>query len=385
MNVTSKYYNYNGVNVLSLSGGSMYEKGKVYGNILMDTLHGARNHLLSSFESLGMTYEEIAHRAQYFWERYSYKYTLFLQGMSAGSELSLDDIKILNGMTTLNYIPTENIYSSNIPHCAFIAVPPQKTSMDSTIIGRNYDFNPYIYGPIVTNLTVTIISDPDTVPTAIIGMPGEIYCPSCLNSQGLFMELNAGSPSGGNYVNQARESILINMLEIMQNSLSLEDLHKQMMAMQSDYSMIVSSANASYAQSYELSSNSLLGMKPYSPEFNEPLIYTNFFLNSTWGSLIPVPTDNTTWMGVARRNNLLNLLSSQEEKIDLSAMKELMEVPLREGGAFWEATIYQLIFQPEDNIVSLRRSSEIGQGWVDIDLNEFYPNQPFIYGELYFE
>jgi hypothetical protein len=112
-------------------------------------------------------------------------------------------------------------------------------------------------------------------------------------------------------------------------------------------------------------------MKPFSPPANETLVYTNFYLNSTWGDKVPVPLDNTTWSGVTRRDNLLNL-SSQDNNFNLTSMQKLMEVPLDEGGAFWDLTIYQIIFQPESNTISLRRSFEMPNSWVDIDLNEFY-------------
>ena len=98
---------------------------------------------------------------------------------------------------------------------------------------------------------------------------------------------------------------------------------------------------------------------------------TNFFANTSWGHEIPPPTDPATWEGVTRRNNLLNLTSKLTE-IDLDAMKGLMQVDINDGGGFWNMTIYQIIFQPQNNHISLRRSYTEKKEWVDINLNDFY-------------
>ena len=97
-------------------------------------------------------------------------------------------------------------------------------------------------------------------------------------------ELNNGMPSGGFTADYSRQSMLINMLHDMQNSLSLSSLQHQLLALQSDYSLIVSSANGTDAISFEYSSNSTLWMKSFFPQSREVLVYTNFYLNETWGA-----------------------------------------------------------------------------------------------------
>ncbi len=100
-------------------------------------------------------------------------------------------------METLNALIDE----TSLTWCAFLSVPPNKSAIGSTLIGRNYDFPPP-FDQCSKLLTVTILHEDDKVPTAIISMPGQIYCPSCVNAQGLFMELNNGMPSGGYYVDR---------------------------------------------------------------------------------------------------------------------------------------------------------------------------------------
>ena len=288
----------------------------------------------------------------------------------------MDDVNVLNGMETLNSLIPSSANSTNqngeLVHCAFMYIPPSHTAANSAIIGRNYDFPPNIYGAIAENLTLTILNVENTVPTTIIGLPGQIYCPSCTNQNGLFMELNNGMPSGGYVSSLDRESMLINMLEVMQTSSTILEMHTQLKALQSDYSLIVSTANATYAGSFEYSSNSTLGMKPYLPiDGNSALVYTNFYLNSSWGTEIPTPTDATTWEGITRRDNLLNL-ANQSNSFDIKSVQQLMETPIESGGAYWDLTIYQIIFQPLSNDICLRRTFDDPDNWVCVDLDDYY-------------
>jgi hypothetical protein len=384
-----QYKKFDGINVISLTGGNHYDMGKAYGSNMHDVLLGAKETLVTNFNAYGITYQQMVDRANMFYERYSHTFKDFLNGMASGSGLTLDDVNILNGMETLNSMLPPSLLDSNneyknplafgnteaeVVHCSFISIPPLKTVSGFSIIGRNYDFTPEIYGEIANNLTVTILNDLNTIPTAIIGMPGQIYCPSCVNQEGLFMELNNGMPSGGYVSDYSRESMLINMLQVMQNSETLDELSHQMLALQSDYSLIVSTSNKSYAQSYEYSSNSSLGMKPYSPSSGEVLAYTNYYLNQSWGNEIPVPTDATTWEGVTRRDNLLQLANSSNA-FDLDYMKQIMAIDIDDGGACWYMTIYQIIHQPDINMLSLRRPyNNDSETWVDIDLNGYFNN-----------
>jgi hypothetical protein len=381
MNFTTQviYKNINGINIISLTGGDNFSMGTAYGQTLQVLLTDTLNNLVSIFNQHGVSYEQMADEAQLFYDRISYSYQMFLHGIAHGSQLNITNVNILNGMETLNSLikseaefSPENFNSKDIVHCAFLYIPPTQTISGYSMIGRNYDFPPDIYGQIASNLTITVLNSENKVSTAIIGMPGQIYCPSCTNANGLFMELNNGMPSGGYIPDLSRESMLINMLSVMQNSNTLTALHTAMLALESDYSLIVSTANSSYAGSFEYSSNATLGMKPYLPQDgSNVIVYTNFYLNESWDNAIPKPTDHTTWMGITRRNNLLKL-ARQNNIFDITSLKNLMETSLENGGAFWNFTIYQIIFQPNDNILSLRRSFQDSTEWIDIDLDDYY-------------
>eukprot|EP01084_Bolivina_argentea_P298257 513959_1 len=351
--------------------GSHYEMGVEYGYLLENELNMSLNILFDYFMNQnGMTYQQLVQQSELFYDRYSYTFNFFLQGISVGSGLSFTDCKILNAMETLH--ATSNQSSNNnygLPSCAFVSLPPSICANNATLIGRNYDF-PAPFNEIAKNLVVTIIHETNKIPTAIIGLPGQIYCPSCINKEGIFMELNNGEPSGGFTVIQERQTLLIKLLETLQNSYSMNDVVMQMNSFQSDYSLIINTNDAKCnGQSFEYSST--LGMKPFYFVNNQSFVSTNFFLNNTWEN-IPPPTDNTTWNGVTRRNNLLNLTSSLKQ-YDSNDLLDIMNVTLENGGALWNLTIYQIVFDSSTFSLFLRNTLNSHQNnWTHIPLNELW-------------
>lgn len=341
--------------------GTHEQMGRAYGQAL-------RNELLQELSIIkhfyitqhGVSYEKLKAQAELFYLRFPKDYQIFIVGVAAGSHLSLDDAKILNAMETFG-----PLVKDQSGKCAFIYVPSQKTKSHSAIIGRNYDFPPP-FDLLANNLTVTVLHEPDSVPTAFIAIAGEIYCPSCVNEKGLFMELNNGMPSGGDQVDQARQSLLINMLQIMQHSSHLSQMKNQLDAIQSDYSLIVNAADKNSLDSFEYSTT--LGMKSSELTTLNPYVSTNFFLNSGWKN-IAKPTDSSTWLGVSRRNHLLTLLS-QHNAIDLDQFKSLMNKKYEDGGAVWNATIYQLIFDPNNLTLYIKINKQ--HDWNSIPLQPLF-------------
>ena len=343
--------------------GTHEEMGAQYGKALQDELKAALS-ILEDFyiTQHRVTYTKLRDQADILYKRFPLNYQLFIQGVSQGSGLSLDDVKILNAMETLDRL----IPPIQAPGCAFLSIPGNKTATHFSLIGRNYDFRPP-YDSLAKYLTVTILKEPNAVPTAFISIAGEIYCPTCINANGLFMELNNGSPSGGSWINENRQSLLINLLQILQNSNDLSQMEKQLNATQSDYSLIINTANKDNSKSYEFSST--LGMKTVFPSSNDVFVSTNFYLNKTWEN-IPVETDATTWLGVTRRNNLLNL-ASQLEQFDIPAFELLMDKQIKNGGGAWDFTIYQLIFDMNDFSLYVKINKE-GNAWNKIPLEKLF-------------
>lgn len=351
------------INVVKLRG-SHKEMGYQYGILMQQKMQDTYD-LLEDFyiKQHHVPFSKIVDKVNIFYDRYSYSYQRFVEGMAEGSGLTLDQCKILNGMETIRSL----VHSAeSMGSCAFVSIPPARTESGATILGRNYDFSAP-YDDCAKELTVTILNEDNSVPTAFISMPGQIYCPSCVNAHGMFMELNNGMPSGGYFVDTTRESLLINMLGVLQNSNQVDQIDKQFRATETDYSLIANTATPNSTKSYEFSST--LGMRSFTPSQSQPFASTNFYLNDTWTNL-PEPTDPTTWLGVTRRNNLLNLSASQNT-FNAASFQQLMDTPIEKGGAVWAMTIYQIILDMSDLSLYLKANSLHGN-WTKVPLNDFF-------------
>lgn len=347
--------------------GSHQEMGIQYGEKLKEELYGALSALKYFFITQNnMSYENMLEQANTFHARYSNTYSFFLEGIAQGSGLTFDDVKILNGMETIK--PSSKASNkTELGACSFIFLPPSKTYSGESLMGRNYDFCAP-YDKISENITVSILKATNQLPTAIIGMPGQIYCPSCVNSEGLFMALNNGMPSGGYSKNETAKSLLINMLHMKQSSNNLNHLATQLLSTQSDYSLIINTANKNEAKSFEFSST--MGLKAFCPNLEEVFVSTNYYQNITWEN-IPKPSDQTTWLGVSRYNNLMSQASLQD-KFNVENLQDMLNTNIEDGGAFWNMTIYQMIYDSSNQNLYITRGKFDNGNWTKIPLAEYF-------------
>lgn len=349
--------NIGGITYLALQG-SHHDMGIQYGKLMHDELVQSLTILLNYYMNQhNVPYEKMLEKANAFYERFPSTYQIFIQGVAEGSGLNLDCIKILNAMETMS-----SLISNKQGSCSFIFIPPNKTKNNSALIGRNYDFPPP-FDQIAKYLTVVTLQEQNEIESTIIGLPGQIYCPTCVNSAGLFMELNNGTPSGGKFVDQDKETLLVRLLQTIQNSKDMSQMEKQLNATQSDYSLIINTADAKQVKSYEFSST--LGMKDMFPPSNSVFVSTNFYLSDAWQG-IPNPSDDTTWLGVTRRNNLLKLAAAQNI-FDIDNFKTLMDTDIKNGGAVWPYTIYQIIFDTSNNVL-YTKVNNLSNNWVPINV-----------------
>lgn len=351
------------IRVVQLTGTS-YEMGQQYGQQMQDKMANTLQILKAYYKKQGVLYGKVIAKANEFWSRYSNHFAEELfRGVVFGSRMSMDDCKVLLAMETLGSL-TESKGDMDFS-CSFVGIPASKTQENSTLIGRNYDYG-QPFDKIAQDLTVTVMrGSGDNLPTALISMPGQLYCPSCINSQGLFMELNNGGPSGGFVHNEAAYTMLSKMTDTIKLSSNIGQVGFQLLGSNSDYSLIVNVASATDMMSYEFSSNGTC--KQYSTRPNEPLVSTNFFQNKTWN--VPKPTDDTTWMGVTRRDNLHNLVNAINQH-NISTVKQMMDKKIDEGGAKWGLTIYQIIFDPKNLMLYLKPNT--GCNWRAINASQYF-------------
>jgi len=343
--------------------GTYKEMGFQYGQAMKDALNQTLTILKDYYiNKEHMSYEDLCKQGENFYNKFPKRYQLFIQEEAKGSGLKLSDVQILNAMETI--VPGRG-------SCSFISLPPKKTLTGKALIGRNYDF-PEPFNQIAKYLTVTVLSE--NIPTAIIALPGQIYCPTCINAHNLFMELNNGMPSGGFKVEEKEKTMLITLLKTMQNSYDLFHIEQHLSEIDADYSLIINTAtDKGEVVSYEFSSNSILGMKDKEYK-NDVFVSTNFFLDERWKGL-PEPTDDTTWQGVTRRKNLL-ATAAIKETFDINSFQKLMDLDINHGGAVWDLTIYQIIFDPSNQSLYIKTNNE-SSNWNKIPLGELFSLSKF--------
>jgi hypothetical protein len=352
--------------VLVLSGDNMQAMGIQYGKTLKPQLKEVLAILTDYYiTQKHLTYNQLDAQANLLYNRYPEQFQLFLQGAVTGSGLSLSDIKILNAMETLG-----SLLAKPQAACAFVSVPGSKTITGSSLIGRNYDYSAP-FDQLAKYLTVTVLKQPNKIPTAFISIAGEVYCPTCINAKGIFMELNNGMPSGGTKVDTSAKTMLVNMLTALQNYDSLDQISEYLKSMTPDFSLIVNAAHKGYLLSIEFSTDKKLKTKRYSPSGEQNFISTNYFLDTSWGNRLPKPTDENTWLGVSRRHNLLQLVNNSSQ-LDIAKFQQLMDTDITKGGGRWKNTIYQVIFDESDLSLYIKILGDKTTTWQQIPLNDFF-------------
>ena len=332
------------VSVVVLEG-TMSEMGVQYGTLLKKDLAATLQILLEYYrDQKGFSEAQIAQQADKFFTRFPSNIQSFVKGMAQGANISFDNAKTLHAMETLGELSTDDA----LGQCLFGFTT--KTPSGTSLFARNYDYGKP-FDQISEHLVVAFLKEVEGnvvhTPVALITMPGQIYCPSCLNANGLFMEMNNGMPSGGFVVDYSATSLLSDMMTSLQRygdslasvSQYLHNLKKV------DFSLIVNVGDATTVTSYEFSTNTTLGMRPDTPPPGENFVVTNYFLNTTWGPLIPQPNDINSWLGVTRRNNMLALLEkTPKSSLDITALQGIMETNIASGGSVWINTIYQILY-----------------------------------------
>ncbi len=354
--------NMNDIRILVLEG-TKYNMGIDYGKQLEEELHISLSILQKFFiEQRNISFDKLLEKSEEFYNRYPASYQKFIEGVAIGSNLSLDEAKILNAMEILRSLVDGQ---ETLGGCSFINIPGAKTTSGANIIGRNYDYAGLPYKLIAQHLTLTILKESDMVPTAFIAMPGQIYAPTAINAASLFISLNNAMPSGGFVVNNQHQSLLINLLIALQTSQNFAQLDNQFQLLNSDFSLVINAADQHHLKSYEYSA--FQNMKYYLPEDDLSFASTNFYLHQDWD--MPPPTDELTWDGVSRRNNLL--LQTSGETYSSKNLMDLLEIDLNLGGAKLDTTIYQIVFDTKSKDLYLKRTQQ-DASWTHINLSKLF-------------
>lgn len=165
----------------------------------------------------------------------------------------------------------------------------------------------------------------------------------------------------------SRETMLIQMLNMLRTSKNIQQLNNKLKAAQSDFSLIINAGDSSKAISYEYSSTK--GHKKDNVQPNSNFVVTNNFLNPKWGDLVPKPNIKTMGSSITRRENLTKLIDSYPS-IDIATAKKIMDTNVKNGGAKNPYTIYQIIYDTKAK--NLYLNLEDNKGWREVPFKDIF-------------
>ena len=101
------------------------------------------------------------------------------------------------------------------------------------------------------------------------------------------------------------------------------------------------------------------------------MAFSNYYLNPQWS--FEIPSDEKSWFGITRRNNLLSLAENSKGKIDAKKMCKIMETPIANGGAMFETeTVYQIVYDAQNAELFIKIVDDLTSSWTCIELSTLF-------------
>lgn len=344
--------NDDGIDIVSLYG-TWYQMGRQYGELNRDKMLDVLDYI--DLELAGRTERidsatAIAERLYSASPQYLKE---FFDGVGKASGISLERVKLCNAVE----------YVEDCFFCSFMAVW-DTFSGGKLVAGRNYDA--YSFDEIGRDIIVTVFHPDDGIAVAIVGYAGELYCVNGFNERGVFIELNNGMPSAGTDIHWELCPSTSRLLELLFKTETMDDVETFFRTTQSFASFIIGVCNKDEARIYEWCYD---GMKRGDYAVPRGLaVSTNHYINEDWD--YDTPTDESSWNSITRRTNLLEMANAHKGSINAEKMKEMMTVPIENGGAFQNLTRYQIVAVPDDYTLYIHVPC-VGK-WSEINLRKYF-------------
>ena len=342
------------VNVVDLHG-TWHEMGRQYGCLMKEELED----IFAFVELMMEVHEGNADKAESIAETQTrqtpYRICEFINGASETSGFTPEELQLINAVERIG----------GLPRCSVAMAYDSYTADGRMVIGRNYDYSD-IFEQLYEDVAVTVYHPADgALATATVGYAGEIYAVNGLNEKGLFLELNNGKPSANVKPGDARVTGTTLLFSALFEADTIEDFELFFNTMLCSSSYIINVADPDEGHSYEWCPT---GVKSGDEEMPDGLIVsTNYYLNPEWE--YPVPSDEESWEGITRRNNLIGLCNEAKGAIDAKKMMEIIETPIKKGGAENDLTVYQLVVIPETMDIWIRVTDGPNRDWTNINLS----------------
>jgi len=180
------------------------------------------------------------------------------------------------------------------------------------------------------------------------------------------LELNNGKPSANVKSPNKRVTGTTMLFESLFEADELSDMEFFFNTVNCSSSYIINVADENKGQSFEWCPIGVLHGEKTLPD--GLLASTNYYVNPNWQ--FDVPTEEKSWLGQIRRNNLIDLCEKNKGKIDEKKMMEIINKTVEEGGAKNELTVYQMVVVPRERRLWLQITG--GSEWTPVDLDSFF-------------
>lgn len=327
---SGRLYEYHGLNILDLRG-SWYEMGRQYGQLASHLLKNVYyNFMLPNMEREPDREPFVREVADNLYRYYPHRLRQLFAGMAETSELSLEQLKIVNVVE----------FSAAVFNCSAMAVWGDYAA-DNLVYGRNYDAPGFL--PLGKDVLLVVYHPSDgSLVTATIGYAGEIYAVNGINEKGLFLELNNGMPSGGTEIHYDRLASTVELLTMLLDADSLDYADAFFRTVKGFASYTIGIADAREARSYEWCAQGI-ARAPLTAD--GLMVMTNHYVSDEWD--FARPDDEQSWGSLTRCANLKTLAEQSRGAIDAHLMCRIMQTPIEDGGPCHECTVYQLVFEPQ--------------------------------------
>lgn len=362
-------YEKNGLAIVVLTG-NYHEMGRQYGALYHNELAEINASIQTDFvNGTGLTVAGMQKQGDATFNAYPQRYKEIMYGMAETSNVSLENIKMINVMEL--YIPV--VASSTWTGCSGIAAWGHYTTDGKLIFARNYD-----YSPVMTKFTTVTVWNPDdgSIPVASVGYAGLIYLTTGMNEDKQFLELNMGANSGGSFRRSDRAIGALALLTVLQDAATPDQLALRLNSENTDTAYVINTASPDGGVPFEWSTWTL---KKRAPDRDGVVVGTNHFVDPSWGLTAPDAgslADNMNGDSVWRRQNLLAFADKNKGSITVEKMMSVISTPLEDGGVFLEpdSTSYQIVAVPADLRIWVRVPQRLD--WTQIDLQPLFVDTP---------
>ena len=340
--------------IVQLSG-SYREMGRQEGYLLRDQIHEYYNDSVANYfiQAKNMSHEHLASESMNIFSLYPKRFRDIVLGISETSGLSLENLTILS---RVSYVA---------PGCSAVFAWGNYSKDGSTIAGRNLDF--YSDSNDFAKYTIVCIYNPTdgSHSVASVCRLAQLEIHTGMNDQGIFLEANDGSSSGGDVFFPDRLTYIGSFLFDFS---TLRQLDAAVSSAKINWATVLNAADENEARSYEWAT---FDLKRAMPDRGGFLASTNHFVNPEWGIAHPQGDPNHTFL---RRRNLLMLGEKYNGSFDAKNMMKLLDTSIEKGGASGPFTRLQVVAVPSEKEMWVKIPGY--QNWTRVDLKSLFLTHP---------